>query len=182
MAISAALELLEITLEQLHSVARGTRGHQQWNDQHQDVEVVAEQAEKAEPPDNLRRGPDNRQQHPVGAAEIEHQRQHDEQSGDAENLRQLTLVVPAPGLQHRLAGGVQNRVVVFHGLLDVRQALMHLAVVHLALVEPGGDHGAFGVGRDQDAIGEAVQHVVPQAREVGAGGWNIVGQERPRDD
>ena len=182
MAVAGALELLEIALEQLHAVARGPRGHQQWNDQHQDVEVVAEQSEKAESPDDLRRRSDYRQQHSIGAAKIEHQRQHDKQSGDAENFRQLALVVPAPGLQHRLAGGVHDRVVVFHGLLDAGQAPMHLAVVDLALVEPGGDHGARAVGRNQDAVGEAVQHVILQAREVGAGGRNLVGQQRPRDD
>ena len=49
MTIAGAVDVLEIAFEQLHAVARGTRGHQQRDDQHQDVEVVAEQSEKAEP-------------------------------------------------------------------------------------------------------------------------------------
>src|ERR1700693_1026777 len=106
MTIAAALELLEITLEQLHTVARSACSHQQGNDQHQDVEVVAEQSKEAESPDDLRGSTDDRQQDPVSATKIEHQRKQDEQSRNAENLRQLALVVPAPSLQHRLAGRV----------------------------------------------------------------------------
>src|SRR5690349_17987201 len=96
MTFTGTLELFEISLEQLHPVARGPRRNQQWNDQDQNVEVVTEQPEKPEAPDDLRRGPDDWQQHSIGAAEVKHQREQDEDPGDAENFRQLALVIPAP--------------------------------------------------------------------------------------
>ncbi len=82
----------------------GSGNNQKGNNQTERIEVVTKQGNNAQPPDAGDNDPRQRDQHPVGLAEIEDQQGNHDQGGKEKNFNDLVQILIGPAHQHWLAG------------------------------------------------------------------------------
>ena len=159
--VGVLVQLLIVAFHQLNAMRHGPGDNQKGDDQAQRVEVVAEQRDNAESPDAGDQNPGQRDQHPVGLAEIKNQQGDHDQGGKEENLNDLVEVLISPAHQHRLAGDMNAQARRRFLAAQLLNLLKGLGVIELAFVQLRLDQRHVQVRRHQRAVDQRVgDHVL----------------------